>query len=202
MDNALAVPAQGSILSVADSNDPQDVSQALSEATTVILCDRSGSMSNIDAPQTKPRYVLEDEMIEALQRQYSGKIVLISFASLVEVELAGHLPLPSGSTEMANALQVAKEFIDIGLEEILLISDGDPSSPEVALRTATELKGLDGKQIPVRAMYIGPHDDDVGKSFMKEIARRTGGTYQLDPQNEEGSMLKLADRMLTLKAGR
>ena len=109
MDKALII--SGSIKDVAKNG---DTALAMLNAKVALICDRSGSMAD-DGWGQKPCWVLEDEVIEKLQKKYAGQIVLIAFHDIAYLCLDGKLPLPQGNTNMLDAFRVAEPLADAGL---------------------------------------------------------------------------------------
>lgn len=82
------------------------------------------------------------------------------------------IPNPNGGTELLKAFShIKEENLAHAYDKIILISDGEPFSPESCLAEAPTLG------VPVDTIFIGG-----SSQFMQDLAALTGGTY-LVPDN-------------------
>lgn len=136
-----------------------DVETRLSKRPLFVL-DLSGSMAGTSSG--KPKYIHLREAIA----QFAG-VPYICFHSTVFS--LNHMVEPGGSTEMHAAFEAAKNHES---DSLILISDGMPDNPELAISTAVALG------VPVNVIFIGDptnfHDAN-GEAFMKKLAEATGG---------------------------
>jgi len=171
-----------------------DTALAILNAEAVILCDRSSSMIE-QAWGGKSRYQLEDEVLTKLQKRYSGKIVLISFADVAYLVPSGNLPEPNGMTNMLDAFRAAEPLAEVGLK-VILISDGEPSHEESEVIDAARVfhNNLD-------CIYVG-HELSDGKRFMDRLAKSVNGTSALCDLDGGTKLLEEHIETLLLGSGR
>lgn len=189
MDKSLIV--KGSIKDVAKTN---DTTLAVLDAKVVLLCDRSGSMTE-EAWGHKPAFQLEDEVITKLQNKYPGQVVLVAFHDVAYTCLDGNLPPPMGSTNMLDALRVAEPLHDAGLR-IILISDGCPSHDEnEVIRAAQKFTGN------LETIFVG-NEMSPGKDFLKRLSKAVGGSNQVADLKKGTQLLETRLNQLLLEAGK
>lgn len=168
---------KGSIFDVASSNDvkPEDV---LAEADVIVMLDLSSSMT-ASLNDGSTRYDRAVEALADIQKQFPGRVVLITFSGTARTELGGLPGRPSGSTNIYAALEMAKQFDGMDCK-FYLISDGEPTD-------TTDFQIFDlAKQFtdPIHCIFIGQDDDVEGQRFMKELSRLTNGLNagRVDPK--------------------
>lgn len=76
-------------------------------------------------------------------------------------------PFLSGGTDLAAALDYV-HLLD-GLCEIVVISDGEPNSPDAVLQQAKRFT-----QSAISCVYIGP-EGGSGQAFLAKLARASSG---------------------------
>jgi hypothetical protein len=158
--------AKGSIRDVAAGGDN---ALALLNAKVLVLCDRSGSMSQ-EARAGKTCYELEDDIVTRIQAKYPGQVALAAFADVAYLCPTGSLPPPGGNTNMLDALRVAEPLAAVGLR-IIMVTDGEPSHDEAEVLQAA--KALRGK---MDCIFVGP-ELSAGAEFCKRLARSVGGSH-------------------------
>lgn len=135
----------------------------------IVLVDMSGSMSANDAPGYSSRYDAAEQELSKLQKEYPGKIAVISFSDFPVFSPNGIPQRFGGSTNMSAALEFVKMADDTEIQ-FILVSDGQPNSPEDTLRVARSFKSK------INTIYIGP-EGGSGKYFLEKLASLTGGTF-------------------------
>lgn len=158
----------GSLSQVAQKNNVS-LSESFMSCDCLILIDQSGSMESHDAPDNMTRNQAAREQLTRLQKDYPGKIAIVSFASYAMFSPAG-LPVDcGGSTNMIAGLEYIKPIDDTGVK-IILISDGVPNDQSNTLKKAKEFKTA------IQTIYIGPEDDrEGGRVFLEKLSHATGG---------------------------
>lgn len=135
---------------------------------TIFLLDFSGSMD--EYLENKPKI---EHLKNALKKLHIDPKNCVSFESFVQ---DGIMSETGGSTRLHAAFEHIKGR---KFNKIMVISDGQPDSPEMALQKAKEL----GK--PVNILFIGK-DGNYGEEFMKELASVTkGNTLSLSQNIQE-----------------
>lgn len=161
--------AEGSIYGVSNTKGvkPEEV---LAEADVVVMLDVSSSMS-AQLSSGVSRFDRAKESLTDLQRSFPGRIVLLTFNDITQIELSGLPRPPSGMTNILKALEKAFEFDGMDTH-FYMISDGAPNvNPEhVSLEFAKKFKD------PIHCIFIGDDNDEEGIEFMKKLAEATGGT--------------------------
>jgi len=139
----------------------------------LLLIDTSGSMTGDKISQAKNGAI--DFSRSATQGGYAtGLAVFADRAAMVcdptvqsdafERKVAAvRVGIVGGSTNLAAGLDLACKFKE--LSAVVVVTDGQPSSPEDALRSAAVLK-----QKGVEILCIGT--DDADKSFLDQLATR------------------------------
>lgn len=170
-DNALVV--KGSILDVAQG---EDEATALMDARLILVCDRSGSMTTMDA-DGKARHEVEDEVVVSLQGKYPGQIALVPFNDITYMALDGRLPYPDGGTRLTNALAFIEPVVQLGVRACI-ICDGYPDDKEESIHIAERMRGK------LDCIFVGK-PNSAGDDFMKRLADVVGGTHQSNEATKE-----------------
>lgn len=138
-------------------------------ASCIVICDTSGSMAARDSRGGKSRYDVELEELAKLQAAMPGKIAVIAFSHSVTFCPDGRPYNFGGNTDLASALDFAK-VADVPGIRFVIISDGIPDEPELALCAARKYKAR------IDAIYVGPEaDNDGGRRFLERLALESGG---------------------------
>jgi hypothetical protein len=182
---------KGSIQDVA--NQYGGTALALLKARMILLCDRSGSMTIADAMHGKKRYEVEDRVINDLQSENPGQIIIIAFAESAILCVNGELPYPDGdATVFSNAFQLAAKLIQRDMR-VVLLTDGEATDPkDVIFNSVKPLRGR------LDIVYIGS-DHGAGRGFLEELAKSVSGTYQRN-KLEAAHLLDTLEKLL-LKPG-
>lgn len=160
------VPGSLSALSQATN---QSLAQSFMSADCILLADMSGSMSMHDAPGGKSRYDAAEAEIIRLQKDYPGRIALVSFSDTAVFCPAGIPDRLGGGTDMAKALRFILPADDTGMR-LILISDGQPNNAEETLNVARQFKSA------IQTIFVGPELDITGgRKFLEKLAQATGG---------------------------
>jgi hypothetical protein len=130
----------------------------------LIVADNSGSM---DEPigglnVTKHRHL--EIALEDIRKTHPAAHVLV-FNSSVQEFTGTKLPMPSGGTNLAGALQFAQKFQPL---KTIIISDGLPDNEGAAKHEADKITGV------VDTIYCGP-DGHPAIEFLRGLAHNTGG---------------------------
>lgn len=181
---------KGSIQDVA-SQSGQGVADVMMDAQYVAIIDISISMDTRDAKgeggQGIRRFDAAVQALNSLQSSMPGRWIIIEFSSNCEIVPSGAIHSPTGFTNLAGALEFAKQFNGLGLK-LFLISDGEPDSKPAALNIArTWTDKLD-------VICVG---DANGSQFMQELARITGG-IQTDLKEFSPKALESTLKLLTV----
>jgi hypothetical protein len=139
----------------------------VSQGGTVVLCDTSSSMglsaSGPGVTGGRTRIELLREALKGLLESYR----FIAFDTLArEVPGPNHLPEPAGTTDLASALTYA---VPMRPSRVVVISDGEPDSPDEAIAAARALSGT------IDTVFCGPDDHGEARAFLKRLARLGGG---------------------------
>lgn len=174
----------GSLAHYADDNDGM-----IKAPKAVVLVDVSWSMETSDAfvgGFPRSRYDAACTQLQRLQAQMPGEIAVIAFADHPEF-CPGGVPMePCGTTDLAAALAMARQA-DNGSMRFVVISDGDPNNHDEALKEARQFS------VGIDTIAIG--QEQRGRSFLRELAASTGGTY-----HEDAGTLVLAQTIAGLLA--
>lgn len=162
--NAIVV---GSISDIAQQQHTS-IAETFLSADAVVLVDVSASMDSRDARDNRTRYELAIDELASLQASLPGKIAVIAFSSTMMFIPGGQPPFLQGSTDLAGALRFAK-VADLPGVRFIVISDGEPDSPGDALAVAR------GYQARIDTVYVGPERYPLGRDFLAELARVSGG---------------------------
>jgi len=186
----------------AASGEPIELPQKT--GSVYLLMDCSSSMgSNTKMKQAKNGSIAFSD--EARKRGYS--IGLITFASTAHHVLRPQRDLtslreaimkltPSGSTNLTDAIQIAKDrLVDKASEEVIcIVTDGMPDNKHSALETA---KAAHSKGIDI--MTIGT--DDADSDFLRKLSTRNGLSLKVSSDQLEHGIVSMA-RMLPEKSSR
>ncbi len=124
-------------------------------------------MSATDAPGGLSRKRAAKNELVKLQREYPGKIALVSFADFPAFSPGGDILACGSTTAMAAALKFVKPADDCELK-IVLITDGGPNSQSETLAIAGTFKSR------IDAIYIGS-EGGLGFDFLQQLMAVTGG---------------------------
>lgn len=166
MTHTLTRTVPGSLQAQAQASNTS-LAETFLNCDLVVLVDTSGSMDAHDAPGYQKRYDAACTELAAIQKKHPGKIGVIAFSSTVMFCPGGVPPFLSGGTDLAAALDYV-HLLD-GLCEIVVISDGEPNSPDAALRQAKRFT-----QSAISCVYIGP-EGEPGQAFLTKLARIARG---------------------------
>lgn len=173
--------AKGSISDMA-ARRGKKVAQVIADVDAIILFDYSGSMNAVvypdkyhsewDIPFTersemKTRWEHAVDALRTVQQRFDGKVMILQFSTTSEWVFDGVPDKPSSATELANALEKAKEFDGTDIE-FIIISDGQPSVPDVCRRMVREFKDK------VSTIFIG-NPGGEGEQLMHDLAHLGGG---------------------------
>jgi len=158
---------KGSIGAIAKDTG-KSLAQTFISADVVVLVDTSGSMMTNDSHQGLTRYAVACDELTALQNSLPGKVAVISFSDRTMFCPDGVPFNLRGGTDLAGALRFAK-IADVPGMRFILISDGEPTEPQAALREAAKYKA----QIDV--IYVGSEISPMGRDFLTQLARKSGG---------------------------
>ena len=167
------LPAKGSVKDIADSTG-RTLADVFGGVSHIVLIDQSGSMADDDTRDGRTRYEVAEAELRKIQELYPGQVAVVEFSDDAVFCPTG-IPSRSGaSTNMLAALQWVKNAGADGLFEIVLISDGEPTSrtpgdaEDEVMRFARTLKG------GIHTIYIGAEGSD-GERFLRKLAKATGG---------------------------
>lgn len=153
----------------------------------VVIADLSSSMG-CTAFDGKSRH----ECLQEAMTPFKGRVQVLAFNSSVWEVDADALPSPSGSTNLAEALDVARSIEPV---HVLVISDGEPNSEQHAFDAAEKLAEI----CTIDAMYIGP-DSGKAVAFMKKLAEEIGRGRFIDFRIDQQSPLLLEQKIDSLLA--
>jgi hypothetical protein len=123
----------------------------------IFLLDVSGSM---DWDVNGRRKI--DHLRSVLQEYRENRKICFN-SSIIE----GEIPEPYGGTDMASAFRYLRSR-EYKVEQLVLVSDGDPDDPQDAIAQALQL------HIPVNIVYIGQRGS-TGEKFMQKLSAVTHG---------------------------
>lgn len=134
--------------------------------------------------------ILSQALLEARRVLKEQAPRLIAFNDVVH-ELGDNqaLPAPSGGTELAKA------FAHPAMSEarrLVLLSDGGPAAPQRALAAGLALG------MPIDVVFCGDRSDGQAIEFMRELARRTGGHFSLEPYVRPQAAERIAQTLARL----
>lgn len=167
IDKSQTTIVKGSLADIAKSTGTS-LAESFLSADAIVLVDTSGSMAAQDTPGGKSRYDVACDELAALQKTLPGKIAVISFSSQTMFCPNGQPFNLEGGTDLAGALKFAK-VADVDKMRFIVISDGQPDSPQNALLQARSYKNR------IDVIYVGPELSAMGREFLNELARSSGG---------------------------
>lgn len=131
----------------------------------MLLIDCSGSMESIMRNGKRRIDGLRD-VVKTIKS--SGHVPMIAFGGPydAQVRFVDGVPEPDGGTPLHQAIPFAKEY---GATRLVVISDGMPDLATQSLEEATKFGGR------IDVAFVG-NPGDGGETFLKELARVTGGT--------------------------
>lgn len=157
---------KGSIAEAAQRSG-RSVAQAFLNVDAVILVDTSGSMAACDSRGGQSRYDVACEELAKIQAQMPGRVAILSFSSSTILCPGGVPAFQGGSTDLAGALEFAKQA-DVPGVRLIVISDGEPDSESGALQEAGKIKA------PISTIFVGP-EGGHGWGFLRRLAAANGG---------------------------
>lgn len=165
MNTQYLVP--GSLSAIAKTSGAS-LAETFMSCDVVILVDTSGSMGAMDSRGGRTRYDIACEELAALQNSMPGKIAVISFSDDVMFCPAGIPHNFMGGTDLTKALQFIK-IADVDGMQFILISDGEPDDPQMALRSAQTFENK------ISVIFVGDERNPRGRDFLERLAAATGG---------------------------
>ena len=160
----------------------------------VLVVDVSSSMDTKDAGNFERRVDVARREVAKLQKRMPGRLALVPFDHDAGWNPSGALPEPAGSTNVAGALAYVRELLGPGADgiKVVVVSDGEPDSPEAAIEEARALRAAGAV---ISTVYCGP-DHGYGKGFLNRLASVGGGELA------EAALVKaLADAVQKLLTG-
>lgn len=142
--------------------------EAFMTVDAIVIVDISASMSQQDVPcegGMTSRWAEANNQLRRLQAKHPSKIAVVAFSDNTEFCPSGVLPPVRSSTNMLGALQFVAPADDTGIK-FIVVSDGEPDSPDATLAFARTLKS------PVHTIFVG---SGRGKDFMDQLAQATKG---------------------------
>lgn len=143
----------------------------MSAADTIVMLDISSSMATQDSRGRRARIDAATEDLAKLQEKFPGRVMLVQFNDSAEIVPTGVPGEPQGTTDVASALELVKDFDFDGMK-FILISDGEPNSANGALAVAKTFRQ------PIYTIYVGPEGGE-GRAFLEALSSATGGTSML-----------------------
>lgn len=141
-----------------------------------LLLDLSGSMEEYTADNKSKRDALEE-----IVKKLPESLKKYAFSDHTEKIEGFDFPRMGGSTNMTGAFQ---EMHRQGINEIILITDGEPDSPKTALDSARGLK--------IEIIYIGPLPRP---QFLEDLANKSGANFTSIDMLQTGSGLELENKL-------
>jgi Mg-chelatase subunit ChlD len=148
----------------------QSIAQTFLSCDVIVICDTSASMDAKDSTAGRSRYDQACWELAELQGSHPGKIGVISFSDSAVFCPSGTPLNLGGSTDLAGALKYAKIADQPGAMQFIIISDGQPDSPEDALRVAANYHNK------IDTIFVGP-ENGHGRDFLKRLAAASGGSH-------------------------
>lgn len=173
IQKSTVLPTKGSVQDIADSTGKR-VEDVIAGASHIVLIDQSGSMAEHDTRDGRSRFDVAEAELRKIQELYPGAVVVVEFSDYAYFVPNGIPSRIGASTNMIDALDWVKRAGADGLFEIILISDGEPTTQnyddaeEATLRFARTLKGK------INTIYIGAEGSE-GYRFLQRLAAATGG---------------------------
>lgn len=147
----------------------QSIAESFLSAKAIVVVDVSLSMEACDSGpmQKEQRYKLACNELARLQNDMPGQIAVVAFSSRVEFCPGGYPPFFREGTDLAAALRFVQRADGCGIR-IIIISDGEPNSPDQALQVARKFKSR------IDTIFIGP-EKHPGQEFLKKLSDLSGG---------------------------
>lgn len=158
----------GSLGAIAQQNN-KSLAETFLSADVIVLVDVSGSMMSHDSRGGKSRYDVACEELANLQNSMPGKIAVINFSNSAAFSPSGIPTLEGGGTNLTAGLKYIKVADIPGAMKFILISDGMPDDREGALNVARTF------QNHIDVIYVGPEEMPIGRDFLYQLAKATGG---------------------------
>lgn len=131
----------------------------------LVVCDLSGSMVESIGGLNVSKFRHLEIAVADIRKRFP-KIRVIGFHSIAFEINSPNLPLPTGGTDLARALDFARQWKP---RKTIIISDGLPDDPDAAQGSANRLTGV------VDTIYCGP-DGHPAIEFLRSLSNSTGGT--------------------------
>jgi Mg-chelatase subunit ChlD len=141
----------------------------------VILVDISASMDDRDTSDGSSRYAVAQRELTKLQETLPGKIAIVAFSEEFTFVPTGLLPPTQSITDLGGALNFTHIADSIPDMRFVVISDGEPTDEDKALRAAKKYKNK------IDTIYVGT-EDGSGRDFLKKLAAQAGGEFMLKPK--------------------
>lgn len=194
MSNQLANPLQSIIARAAQTaavtGETAQFQRRFAHAggASLILADVSSSMSERAGARSKIEH-LRDALRQAAK---PGHVILAFASEVTRIGTPDALPAPSGGTALELALRAAAGHRP---STTLVISDGEPNSPEAALEAAAALSGI------INVIYCGPESNASAIDFMRRLARAGCGRVVVHSWAVAPGRPELADNIRLLLPG-
>lgn len=185
MSQALTV---GSLQQVANQAG-QTVAETFLSVDALLVLDISDSMTTKDCPGLQERYAVAVRELRRLQETLPGKLGVIQFNHRAEFIPSGTPDFPSGTTDVAGALEFIKPVDGCGIR-IILISDGEPDNGPLALEVARKFK------TKIDTVYIGP-EMGSGAEFLRRLSALTGGVSENKTTRHLPELAQTVSRLLS-----
>ncbi len=157
----------GSLGAIAQ-RDGVSLAESFLNCDVLIIVDTSGSMDTRDSRGDQTRYQVALDELAALQAHQPGKCGVIAFSSDVAF-CPGGQPIPyMQGTDLAKALRFAK-VADVPGIRFIIISDGQPDSPQEALAEAARYQNR------IDVVFVGSELSPIGRDFLQQLAQASGG---------------------------
>lgn len=166
MNTAIVI---GSVADVAQKSG-MSLAEAFIAVEAIAIVDLSGSMNSPDSRGGKSRYTIACDELAKLQAAMPGKISVIGFDNNAKFFPGGRPELMGGGTDLAGALQFARQS-DVPGIRFIVISDGQPDNSGEALAEARKFKAR------IDTIFVGPEDDGLARKFLRELAAASGGQH-------------------------
>lgn len=185
MNNNLVVAGS---LSALARNAGHSLAESFVSCDVIIIVDTSGSMNTRDSRGGASRYDVAIEELRNLQNQLPGKIAVIAFSDKPQFCPSGIATYLGSGTALHTALEFTK-VADVEGMQFILVSDGEPDQPGLALAVARTYKNK------IDVIYVGPEDRPSGRAFLQKLASITGGaTVTVDRAMElQSGILRLLE---------
>ncbi len=175
-----SVPTPGSIVPGSVADLARQNGGRIAPPSVIIVFDHSGSTEEMDARlldgSRASRWSAGCEQLALIQARMPGKIAVLAFADVVTPCPGGVPPEPTGFTDLALALRMARQA-DTGAVRFVVISDGQPNDKGTALDLARAFVGQ------IDAVLVGEGaawEREQSANFMQELALVGRGTFTRD----------------------